>query len=152
MQVLAGFIDCDGYLDKESSYELVQSKAHEHLFDDIREIAQSLGFRMSKTACIKTCKYKGEVKKCPAVRGTIYGDKRLADIPVRILYKKIVKEKLARHDLYRFDLKPVIDSETTISNEIEQLNIDDKSVKDYPLDNEIICIFQDVALDNKISH
>ena len=57
------------------------------------------------------CKYKGEVKKCPAVRGSIIGDQRLADIPVRIGYKKMNKQRLARHDLYKFDIKPYIEPE-----------------------------------------
>lgn len=127
MQILAGFIDTDGSLEQSgTSWELTQSKAHEQLFDDIREIAQSLGFRMSKTACLKTCRYKGELKKCPAVRGIIYGDHRLAEIPVRIPYKKIVKPKLARHDLFKFDLKPIVDDipETvSIGESLEKLSV-----------------------------
>lgn len=111
MEVLAAFIDTDGSLDAGTSYDLSQSLAHEELFDDIREIAQSLGFRMTKTHCMKTCTHKGVKKEFPAVRGCLYGDQRLGDIPVRIGYKKMVKERLARHDLYKFDLKPVVGSD-----------------------------------------
>lgn len=107
MNVLAGLIDTDGHLNK-TAYEFVQSIAHEQIFDDLREIVTSLGFRMTKKFVTKTCTYKGVKKEFPAVRGTIYGDQRLSEIPLKIAYKKIVKERLSRHDLYTFDVKPVI--------------------------------------------
>lgn len=107
METLAGLIDTDGHLANKTSYEFVQSLDHEPLFDDFREVAISLGFRMSKTFVTKTCTHNGVKKEFPAVRGFLYGDARLADIPVRIPYKKIVKEKLVRHDLYKFDVKAV---------------------------------------------
>lgn len=106
MQILAGLLDTDGSLDGVS-YEFSQSLFHEPLFDDFREVAQSLGFRMSKAHAIKICRYRGEIKKCPAVRGILYGDARLADIPLKVEYKKIKKQKCARHDLYRFNLAGV---------------------------------------------
>lgn len=106
MQVVAGLLDTDGCLDRSGkSYDFTQSRAHERLYDDFREVVQSLGFRMSKTYCIKTCPYKGEIKKCPAIRGRIVGDHRLADLPLRIEYKRITEKKQARHDLSHFTLK-----------------------------------------------
>ena len=71
---------------------VMQSLDHEPLFDDFREVALSLGFRMSKTHTTKTCTYLGVKKECPAVRGILYGDARLADIPVRVQYKKFQRE------------------------------------------------------------
>lgn len=106
MQILAGLLDTDGSLDGVS-YEFSQSLFHEPLFDDFREVAQSLGFRMSKAHATKICRYRGEIKECPAVRGILYGDARLADIPLKVEYKKIKKRKCARQDLYRFDLASV---------------------------------------------
>lgn len=112
MEVLAGLIDTDGHIHNGTAYEFVQSLAHEQIFDDLREIVISLGFRMTKKSCMKTCTYKGVKKEFPAIRGIIYGDQRLSEIPLKIAYKKMVKERLSRHDLYTFDVKPhIVDSQ-----------------------------------------
>ena len=105
LQVLAGFIDTDGYLSNGSVYEITQGIKNEKIFDDIKEIAESLGFRVSKTNCIKTCTYLGEKKECPAVRGFITGDVHL--IPVKVKYKKVVNIKTQRYDLLKFKIKQV---------------------------------------------
>ena len=91
LQLLSGFIDTDGYLSNEVCYDIVQSKGNERIFDDIREVAQSLGFVVSKTYTTKKCKYKGVVKECEVVRGFICGD--VEKIPVKIDYKKIKRTK-----------------------------------------------------------
>jgi intein/homing endonuclease len=103
LQLLAGFIDTDGYLDHGSSYEIVQGIKNVKIFDDIKEVAESLGFKVSRKECIKTCLYNGEKKECPAIKGNISGDVHI--IPVRIERKKITKIKTQRYDLLKFDIK-----------------------------------------------
>lgn len=101
LQVLAGFIDTDGSLSGKS-YDIIQGIKNEKVFDDIKRLAESLGFKMSKTTCYKTCTYKGEKKKCEAVRGWLTGD--LFSIPTRVQRKKVVEPGKRRHDLPSFKI------------------------------------------------
>jgi hypothetical protein len=85
MQVLAGFIDTDGSLHCKS-FDIIQCIKNERVFDDIKLLAESLGFKMTKTQCYKTCKHKGVTKEFPCVRGYLSGATHI--IPVRIPRKK----------------------------------------------------------------
>lgn len=106
LQLLAGFIDTDGYLQKgSSSYEISQGLKNVKTFDDIKEVAESIGFKVTRNECIKTCLYKGIKKECPAIRGLITGDVHI--IPVKIERKKITKIRSKRHDLLKFDIKKI---------------------------------------------
>ena len=102
LQLLAGFIDTDGSLSK-TGYEISQGLKNERVFDDIKEIAESLGFKVTKTHCIKTCTYLGVKKDCPAVKGSITGDIHL--IPVKVKHKQMTTVKSQRYDLLAFDIK-----------------------------------------------
>lgn len=100
-EVLAGLIDTDGYLNS-TYYDFTQSIKNMRIFDDIKEIAESLGFKMTKNKCTKTCTYKGKKKKCDAIRGSIIGD--IFKIPVRVQYKRCIKEKHQTYDYHKFDI------------------------------------------------
>lgn len=76
LELLAGIIDTDGHLDKHTGYEITQVR--ERLLDDIREVAQSLGFSISKV--IKMINGK------PYYRAHMYG--KIHNIPVRLPHKK----------------------------------------------------------------
>ncbi len=105
LQLLAGFIDTDGNLHSGTSYEITQSLKNVKIFDDIKEIAESLGFTVSRKECIKTCLYQGVKKLCPAIRGCISGDVHI--IPVKIERKKITKIKTQRYDLLKFKIEKI---------------------------------------------
>lgn len=105
LQVLAGLIDTDGNRNKGTNYDFIQSKKHEDIFDGVKEIAESLGFKMTKTYTTKKCTYKGEIKECPAVRGTISGD--VHNIPVRVERKRITRIKSQRYDLPKFSITKI---------------------------------------------
>ena len=97
LHVLAGFIDTDGSLNKNgTSYSFSQSIKHEKLYDDIVEIARSLGF-------VATKKIMKNKDKDNSFIGNIYGD--VSDIPVKIKRKKIVNSKTCERHYLKFDLK-----------------------------------------------
>ncbi len=102
--MLSGFIDTDGSL-SDTGYDIAQGMNNEKVFDDIKEMAESLGFTMTKTHCIKTCTVRGEKVNCPAVRGSLTGDIHL--IPVEIEYKKMKTIKTQRYDLLKFNIKSI---------------------------------------------
>lgn len=104
LSVLAGLLDTDGSLStSRTAYDFVQSAKHEQIFDDLVEIAASLGMNLTKKSCVKTCMYKGERKDCPAFRGLLTGPAALLrEIPLQIDYKKKLKTEEIRHDLLRF--------------------------------------------------
>lgn len=119
MKLIAGLIDTDGSLQKHKkmasglSYDFVQCAAHETIFDGFREIVHSLGWKMDKTVCIKSCSGKDGVKKqFPAFRGLVVGDERLQNLPILTPRKKISRTTKARHDLQKFQIKSV--NETSI--------------------------------------
>ena len=103
LDLLAGLIDTDGSLNG-NGYDVVQCLAHEKLFDDFREVAQSLGFIMTKTYCTKSSVHKGIKREFPAVRGNLIGE-FLTDIPVLLARKKVTtSENVRRHDRMTFDV------------------------------------------------
>ena len=113
LQLVAGLIDTDGSLHRQhngtgNTYEFSQSQEHEKLFDDLKEVVESLGLRMTKSYCVKSCTYLGEVKRCPAIRGSISGT-TISDIPVLVERKKATKTRQARTDLQHFSVEAVYD-------------------------------------------
>ncbi len=87
LQLLAGIIDTDGYLDhRTNNYDIIQK--NEKLLDDIIFIARSLGFSANKKVCEKSCVYKGEIKTGTYYRCCIYGY-GVEEIPCKILRKQI---------------------------------------------------------------
>lgn len=69
LAVLAGIVDTDGYLDK-NSYEVTQK--NKLLSTNIVELAQSLGFYTTWKECKKACMYKGERREGVYIRIHIY--------------------------------------------------------------------------------
>lgn len=111
LEILAGLIDTDGYLDINHSnvnsakcaYEFSQSRAHEKLFDDFAEVARSLGMHMTKKYVTKMCTSNGNQKACPAIRGRLTG-LDVVKIPVKLPRKKAELPQ-NRGDLKRFSIK-----------------------------------------------
>jgi hypothetical protein len=88
LQMLAGIIDTDGYLDiKNHNYDIILKS--EVLIDDIIFIARSLGFSAYKKVCEKSCFYKGESRVGTYYRCCIHGY-GVEEIPCKILRKQLV--------------------------------------------------------------
>jgi superfamily II DNA or RNA helicase len=114
LELLAGLIDSDGYY-HQNCYEIIQK--NETLLDDILFVARSLGFAAYKTACKKSCMYKGEKREGTYYKASISGQ-GLEDIPVKSHRKKahprkqikdalntrIRLEKLDVDDYYGFEI------------------------------------------------
>jgi hypothetical protein len=114
LELLAGLIDSDGYY-HDNCYDIIQK--NETLLDDILFVARSLGFAAYKTACKKSCMYKGEKREGTYYKASISGQ-GLEDIPVKCLRKKahtrkqikdalntrIKIEKLDIDDYYGFEI------------------------------------------------
>lgn len=114
LELLAGLIDSDGYY-HDNCYEIIQK--NETLLDDILFVARSLGFAAYKTACKKSCMYKGEKREGTYYKASISGQ-GLEDIPVKCARKKahvrkqikdalntrIKIEKLDVDDYYGFEI------------------------------------------------
>lgn len=114
LELLAGLIDSDGYY-HQNCYEIIQK--NETLLDDILFVARSLGFAAYKSACKKSCMYKGEKREGTYYKASISGQ-GLEDIPVKCHRKKahprkqikdalntrIRLEKLDVDDYYGFEI------------------------------------------------
>lgn len=101
LELMAGILDTDGYLTGKS-FEIAQSR--ENVFDDVREVAKSLGFKMTKA--YKTATYRcddGELREFPAWRGSIIGD--ITRIPMRVENKRCEARATQRHDLLSFKIE-----------------------------------------------
>jgi hypothetical protein len=113
LQIVAGLLDTDGSLQINrgvgNTYDFIQSQEHEKLFDDLKEVVESLGLKMTKSRCVKSCTYLGEVRRCPAIRGSISGT-TIEDIPVLVERKKATKKRQARHDLQHFRVEAIYNS------------------------------------------
>lgn len=95
LELLAGLIDSDGYLTKDSYYEIVQK--NEKLADDIVFLARSLGFACYKYETQKTCtNAPGGPKVGTYYRMSITG-RNIHEIPV-ILSRKKVTERIRTID------------------------------------------------------
>ena len=95
LEVLAGIIDSDGSL-QYGGYDVIQK--NETLLDDIIFLARSLGFAAYKTACKKSCMYKGEKKEGIYYRTYIHGE-GVEYIPVKVERKKTNKRKQIKNAL-----------------------------------------------------
>jgi hypothetical protein len=102
--VLAGIIDTDGSLSRESGYDMCF--ANKDLTDDVADLAKSLGFRCSNVkACMKECtNAAGGSKACQAYRFRICGGDNLMEIPLLLPRKRITKPKTQRYDQLRFKI------------------------------------------------
>lgn len=94
LELLAGLIDTDGSL-SGGNYEIIQKR--EALADDIRELAQSLGFKASKR--IKM------INGTPYYRLNILGD--IERIPVRVERKKYSGKHQRASNKEAFVIEPV---------------------------------------------
>ena len=94
LNLLAGLLDTDGHLSKNSCFEITQKL--ENLSDDIVFLARSLGFKVKKSV-----KY---VNEKPYYRVNILGE--IWNIPVKLPHKKPSKYDLQRNPL-RY--KPIIE-------------------------------------------
>jgi replicative DNA helicase len=106
LQVLAGIIDTDGYLQSESGYDMCFSS--KRLLDDIITLARSLGFSARDAVSVtKMCtNAAGGPKACQAYRSYISGGNDLRDIPVLLDRKRIKKDKVQRYDQAHFEIIP----------------------------------------------
>lgn len=84
LQLLAGIIDSDGYLDKGCVFEIIQKS--EKMIDDIIYLCRSLGFSCYKSKQKKGCWYKGEYKSSYYYRICISGHTDI--IPTRCVRKR----------------------------------------------------------------
>lgn len=95
LQLLAGFIDTDGYY-KDGTYEIIQKR--KNLTDDLQDICRSLGFGCFTSECKKGCPYKGEYRE-----GTYYRLKfsgvGIEDIPVLLPRKKATPRRQIKDPL-----------------------------------------------------
>jgi intein/homing endonuclease len=90
LELLAGLIDTDGYLDiKNKMFEITQK--NKTLADDIVFIVRSLGFGCTIREVTKSCNYKDEIREGIYYRINIYGS-GLSNIPTKILRKQLTEE------------------------------------------------------------
>lgn len=95
LQVLAGLIDSDGYLDRDSCYEIVQK--NEKLANDIVFLSRSLGFACYKYEVQKTCNNSPDGPKTGTYYRMSISGRKLHEIPV-ILERKQISINVARKD------------------------------------------------------
>lgn len=105
LELLAGLIDSDGYLN-ETSFEFVQK--NELLFDNVIELVRSLGMYAYKTKTLKKCHNNGKIGeyyRC-SITGTY---EQMKEIPTKIYRKQLVKEKLKRdnRNIVGFKIKKI---------------------------------------------
>lgn len=103
LEILAGLIDTDGWVDKTSLSFCSKSK---RLRDDVSFIARSLGFFVTNRTKQSHCFYKGEKRCGTYYQTTIIGD--LSKIPLRIKRKlpptRIIKKQ---HNVVGFTIEPL---------------------------------------------
>jgi superfamily II DNA or RNA helicase len=103
LEILAGLIDTDGWVDKTSLSFCSKSK---RLRDDVSFIARSLGFFVTNRTKQSHCFYKGEKRYGTYYQTTIIGD--LSKIPLRIKRKlpptRIIKKQ---HNVVGFTIEPL---------------------------------------------
>lgn len=98
LQVLAGLIDTDGFLDN-GTYEITQKS--KQLADDIVYLSRSLGFAVSNKLVQKSCMYKGERSVGNYYRIHISGE--IQQIPVKILRKQASSRRQIK-DVLRYGI------------------------------------------------
>lgn len=90
LQLLAGFLDANGYLNKFNKFVFTQKS--KRLYDDIVFISRSLGLTVS----VMKSKYVNNIEY---YRCSIYG-KGLKNIPNKIIYKPLMNKYYKNSDLY----------------------------------------------------
>jgi len=99
MQVLAGLLDANGYLD-HNCFEITQT--NKQLAKDIIFLARSLGFRATVSECEKSCMYKGKKRSYQHIQ--ISG--HVNEIPVKISKKQASSSKINKDYLvYKIELE-----------------------------------------------
>lgn len=91
--LLAGFIDADGYVDNKDTCTIVHRPMP--FIDDIIFIARSLGFRVKKSKCVKSCTTTGYVGNY--IRVTISGN--INRIPTKLPRRKSISRKSKKNPL-----------------------------------------------------
>jgi hypothetical protein len=92
LELLAGLLDTDGYLEKGSHYSIIQK--NKQLADDIVILCQSLGFYTKMKETRKSCIYKEEKKEGIYYLITIFNSMmNLQVIPVRLERKRMVAQE-----------------------------------------------------------
>ena len=92
LQLLAGLLDTDGYLDSRSGTMFEITQKSEALANDIEYLAFSLGYMVTKKKEIKSCIYNGERKSGEYYRLLIFGE-GLENIPTNVKRKQAVTRK-----------------------------------------------------------
>lgn len=97
LQLLAGFIDTDGYYDPDKNvFEIIQK--NKRLADDLLYLIRSLGMYASLKECRKGCMYKGEMRTGTYYRCYFTGPK-LSEIPT-LLSRKTADDNPNRFKRY----------------------------------------------------
>lgn len=107
LQILAGLLDTDGYL-YNNGYEIIQT--NKQLANDIKFIADSLGFKTHMREKITVCTNNGA--KGLAYRISINGD--TWRIPCRILRKQVKRESIRKNKdflLSQIKIEPIGEGE-----------------------------------------
>lgn len=104
LQILAGLIDSDGYVDN-NSIEIIQKNVK--LSEDIEYLAFSLGFMVTRRECTKGCMWKGTMRYGQYQRMCIFGE-GTEEIPV-VLERKECGPRLInkRATCQRFEVNPI---------------------------------------------
>lgn len=95
LQLLAGLMDTDGCLIKESlEFRFTQSKRwHERLIQDVMWLARSLGFRVSSTECDVTSLLPGDAGSSTGTQSALYMTGDISRIPT-LLPRKQDRERV----------------------------------------------------------
>lgn len=106
LELLAGIIDTDGYLDPRSKrvYQIIQKD--KVLADNIIFLARSLGFSCQAKLRTKAYTYKGEIKHSDIYDITI-GRGPLEEVPCRIERKQAVASSKKSNLNYGFKVEPL---------------------------------------------
>jgi len=103
LSLLAGLIDSDGYYNvKSCCYEITQKT--EGLIDDIICLCRSLGFKSNMNECIKSCKYKGEIRTDTYYIINISGN--IEDIPSK-LQRKVARKRISSKDHLVYEIQVI---------------------------------------------
>ena len=94
LQLLAGLLDTDGYLNKNACYEIIQK--NKELASNIVTLSRSLGYRTTINECEKGCMYNGEMRNAIYQRVYISG---ADDIPTRLERKKSGTKRKDKNEL-----------------------------------------------------
>lgn len=114
LAVLAGVIDTDGCLSK-NSYEVIQK--NKVLSHNIVELARSLGFYTTCKECCKSCMYKGERRKGVYTRIRIDISPITPTVPVRLDRKRFDRSIARNWCMPRIDARGMPLAKTDFGSE-----------------------------------